>query len=264
MNDIEQILTQKEIIFYDIFQINIIDDLIKKYRSSNRKIIIRNIMTVLVMYIECINLEETHENNVDIINGNIIWNRLTIIIYLILNKIYYSNSKEEYNYIQQDNDDFNELDVYDNYYNNYYNYHNYHKKPIAKYEKSLSSEHTKHMYKFRIFSDIRRYVEWIVKTLHLNNDEIICCSILLYRLYEIQDDIISTFLREYTDMLIPVILIICMKMFTKERVLTNKFYAQLLHMELNELNKLEIIILMNIKIFITCDEYEKYNDMKLR
>jgi hypothetical protein len=89
-------------------------------------------------------------------------------------------------------------------------------------------------------------VEWIVKTLHLNNDEIICCSILLYRLYEIQDDIISTFLREYTDMLIPVILIICMKMFTKERVLTNKFYAQLLHMELNELNKLEIIILMSI------------------
>ena len=261
MKNIEQLLTQDDMTYYDIFHLKIIDDLLEKYKMNDRDNIITNISKRLTKYMSYIHDETVEINDTNIINQNIIWNRLSIMVYLIFNKIYYSNSKEQYNYIQKDNDEFDDLAVYEDYYYDVQRQVYIMNEPIIRYSESMSSNAIEMVYKMRRFGHIRKYIEWIVKALQLTGDEIVCVSILLCRLYEIDNDIISTFLKEYVDMLIPMMIMIIRKMHTREHSMTNGYYSKLLHFELDKLNKLEIVILMCIKIYISQDEFEKYSLM---
>lgn len=247
ITDIDELLTQYCITYYDIFQLKIIDKLLEKYVPLDRDNIIANISKRLAKFVSHIHNDTDEISDMDVANKKLIKDRLIIMIYLVFNKIYYSNSKEQYNYVQNDNDEFVDS-----------KHHTEKQCEVVRYSESLSSIGIETIYKSRRFFHIFEYVNWIISALQVTDEECVCVSILLCRLYEIDDDIISTFLKGYVDMLVPIMIMISRKMYTQENSVANGQYSRVLHFELDKLNELEVIILTSINIYISQDEYEIY------
>jgi hypothetical protein len=188
--------------------------------------------------------------------------RLTMSLYLLMNKSYYSEASDDINYVSKENTEFDDdiddnLRKYPNYHYDIYTKNYAENKPIQEYKESLTSNAMEVIVETRQLEDIEKYVVWFTKTTQSSTVELMCCAIFLYRLCKIDDKFLA-YLKTRFDLLLPTLLIICKKMYTCDKTLTNKHYATFLHLNLNDLNSLEIAIFMKVNILIKYIEYGRF------
>jgi hypothetical protein len=164
-------------------------------------------------------------------------NKLSLMIYLLFTKMHYTYSEKKYKIINKEKSDIHRYD--------------------DKNRKcSLSYVSLTQIYKSRNLYDIEKYVDWLCCTLRFNIPDIIYITIFLKRIIDSDDaEMLEAFKNNY-DILIIVIFILEKKL-SSDRVVKNSYYSKLLNMELEKINKLELIFIFKLKLHVTEEEYLK-------
>lgn len=188
------------------------------------------------------------------ISDDIYITKLAVWICLIFTKIKFTYSDDEFEYMFPENHEFPMQ------YSECIRQSEFKNKKTNRnvYDESLTSKAIVQLVQSRNLQDIEKYVRWMIKTLQLDKVDVISLSILIKHMCDIQDKKLIQWLQTKYDFLIIVLIILIKKLYVTEYSCENKFYADLLRMNIYEINNAEIAFVIHMNLNITKDEYDRY------
>lgn len=218
-------------------------------RKLDEDIFRKCIEDIIILYIN--DCHEDSEQNY--FNENIFIKKLALYYYILIIKINLMKTSNKPKINEESDSEFDEYDADEQRQESSI-------PPAVRYLEcpSLTSHMTRVISYDPTIDDIEKYIRFIFGNLKMTPKYIILVSILMERLCETKKQNLIDIVKDMIDFILPALIIIVVKLYGSDTACYNVEYTKRLKMDLIEINKMEIILMLNLKTHIDYADYFLY------